>query len=186
MQDHPNWMFYPFKMSHHNQHLAVYTLHAVIAALTLYPRYVNSIASVNDIKAKNNCTAHNSVGRFTQVIASQLIIGRSWNSSSVKVADSRNSVLLPTVHPKLCQILSSKWRSVTAQGSGARHTDEEKVEGEVEEKKKRIILIEYLSEMRLGLFHNSLSYLQFKWVYQCIHAAYFTATRANNAACNSP
>lgn len=45
--------------------------------LTLYPRYVNSIASVNDIKAKINCTAHNSFGRFTHIIASQLIIGRS-------------------------------------------------------------------------------------------------------------
>lgn len=29
------------------------------------------------------------------------MIGRSWNSSSVSVADSRNSVLLPGVQPKL-------------------------------------------------------------------------------------
>lgn len=71
--------------------------------LTLYPRYVNSNASANDIKAKNICTAHNSVGRFTQTIASQFIIGRSWKASSVNVDDSRNSVLFPTVQPKLCR-----------------------------------------------------------------------------------
>lgn len=69
--------------------------------LTLYPKYVKSKASVNDISAKNNCTPHSSTGRFTHRMASQLMMGFSWNSSSVSVADSKNSVLLPTVHAKL-------------------------------------------------------------------------------------
>lgn len=67
--------------------------------LTLYPRYVISKASVNDTKANINWTAHNSVGRFTQRIASTFIIGLSWNSSSVKAADALNADLSPTVQP---------------------------------------------------------------------------------------
>lgn len=70
--------------------------------LPLYPRYVSNSASVSEIRASTSWTPHNSTGRFTHRMASQLMIGRSWNSSSVSEADWKNSVLFPTVHPKLC------------------------------------------------------------------------------------
>lgn len=68
---------------------------------TLYPRYVNRTASVSETKARINCTAQSTVGRLTQRIASQLMMGFSWNSSSVNWAEARNSVLLLTVQLKL-------------------------------------------------------------------------------------
>lgn len=68
---------------------------------TLYPRYVSRTASVSETKARINCTAQSTVGRFTQRMASQLMMGFSWNSSSVNWAEARNSVLLLTVQLKL-------------------------------------------------------------------------------------
>lgn len=50
--------------------------------------------------------AHNAVGRFTHKMASQLMIGFSWNSSSVSRAERKNSVLFPTVHSKLIEKIS--------------------------------------------------------------------------------